>query len=86
MHTHVELLSKLADMKLFTQTHIPPVTSPVMGSTFLVMMRSVSGVVPSARSMMIGIRTGIRGNTVGGGGGVAIGWLVGPCVHTLIEL
>ena len=50
---------------LFTQTHTPPVTSPVMGSTFLVMMRSVSGVVPSARSMIIGIRTGIN---VGGRG------------------
>ncbi len=52
-------------MKVFTQTH-NPVIFPVMGSTFLEMMRSVSGVV-STTSMIIGMRTRIRGNTVGEG-------------------
>ena len=54
-------------------------TSPVMESTFLVMMRSVSGVIPSARSMIIGMKTGIKGNTGGGGSELfLLGCLVGP--------
>ena len=44
----------------------PPVIIivPVVLSTFLEMIRSVSGLVLSARSTIIGIRTGIRGITV----------------------